>query len=146
LILRSAVRSAVCRQNILYAYTVYAAVRLLYRDGVQTKPQAPLVGQLNTSEHKRVPLLNLWPLPWVEHDNRDLVPLAVLWHPVLLVVRHGSMTLRGFEAVERGGGSRRWAAQKWLCDVMDLAQAQNFIRPDPQIGELKPWAGYASPQ
>jgi hypothetical protein len=123
---------------------VYAAVRLLYSDG-QSKPQfPPLVGHLNTSEHKRVPLLNLWPLEWVEHDDRDLAPLAVLWHPVLLVVRHGSMTLRGFEAVKCHGSPRRWAAQKWICDVMDLELARKQLRPDPRFGEVKPWSGYAS--
>jgi hypothetical protein len=75
-----------------------------------------------------------------------LAPLAVLWHPVLLVVRHGSMTVRGFEAIRCPGTSRRWVAQKWLCDVTDLEGARNHLRPDARIGELKPWAGYGPRQ
>jgi hypothetical protein len=122
----------------LYAYPVYSAVQLLYRDGVQIKPQnPPLVGQLITDKHKQVPRLTLWPLEWTEFGCQDLHPLAVLWHPVLVVVRNDSMALRGFEAISKGP-VRRWAAQKWLCDVMDSQRAREFLRPDPRFGELNP--------
>jgi hypothetical protein len=108
---------------------VYAAVHLLYRDGVQIKPQnPPLVGQLITDRHKQVPRLTLWPLEWTEFGCQDLQPLAVLWHPALVVVRNDSMCLRGFEAI-RKGAHRRWAAQKWLCEVMEVQRARDYLQP-----------------
>jgi hypothetical protein len=124
------------KAGILYFHTVHAAVQLLYRDGVRIAPRLPpLVGQLITGEHRRVPQLTLWPLEWVECDCRDLEPLAVLWHPAIVVVRHGQMTLRGLEGVSNGS-ARRWAAQKWLCDVLDAQRARDYLKPRLLAGAL----------
>ena len=113
----------------LYAYTVYAAVQLLYRDGVYVRRSEPLIGQMFAERHKGVPLLRLWPLEWTDATS-PLQPLAELWQPALVTVQQSSICFRGLEAIRRGPG-RRWAAQKWLCDVMDAQLARARRDPDP---------------
>ena len=105
----------------LYAYTVHAAIQLLYSDGIAGRRSEPLIGQLFLEQYKGVPLLRLWPLEWTDSTS-PLKPLAELWHPVLVAVQYDSICLRGLEACPRGP-TRRWASQKWLCDVLDAQRA-----------------------
>jgi hypothetical protein len=117
---------------------MHAAVKLLYRDGVKIHPQwPPLLGQLQSGWHKTVPLLYLWPMEWVASADAGHRPLAVLWHPELVRVGHSELVLRGYEGIARGH-TRRWCTQKWVCEVLDVHRARDYLGADRRFGEIQP--------
>ena len=126
--------------SLLYIYTVYAAIQLLYREGVQGKPAPPLIGQVVSDRHRGVPLLYVWPLDWTANASYQGEPLAVLWNPTLCGIGYDNIVFRGLEAVPKGV-TRRWVAQKWLCDVLDAARARARLGPDLRYGEVRPAPG-----
>ena len=92
--------------------------------------QTPVVGQIFSDRLKDVPVLLLRPVEWVHHESTRTEALAILWHPVCVAVSDGTLCFRGVEATARGP-SRRWASQKWLCEVLDAPRARARV----QIGE-----------
>jgi hypothetical protein len=119
--------------SVLYAYPVYTAVQLLYRDGVYVRNSQPIIGQIFSDRYKGVPILRLWPLEWKDSTS-PLKPLAELWHPALVNIRHDAFCLRGVEAIQKGP-TRRWASQKWLCDFLNYQQARARLEPDRRISQ-----------
>ncbi len=102
---------------------MFVEVRVLYREGIAARDVHPVVGQIFSARHKNVQVLYLRPLDWVHHESTPTEPLAILWHPVCVVVNYDSMCFRGVEAV-RKGAMRRWTTQKWVCDVLDAQRAR----------------------
>jgi hypothetical protein len=96
-----------------------------------------------TGMHQQATVLYLRPLEWTDSTS-PLEPLAMLWHPVCVAVGYDNLCFRGLEAVPRERG-RRWAAQKWACEVLSHQQARARLEPDKRYGELKAWAPPAPP-
>jgi len=110
---------------------MYAAIELLYRDGVKVKPQwPPLVGQLASDRYKGAEVLYLWPMEWAEQAKEHYKPVAALWQPVFVRLGHSDLVIRGLEGVHRGP-VRRWHVQKWICQVLDSQRARDYLKPTP---------------
>lgn len=114
---------------------MFVAVRMLYREGIGIKPGPPVVGQIISDTERGVRVLRMWPVDWVHNTTWPEPPLAVLWHPVLCGVGFDNIVFRGLETVPKGQ-ARRWSAQKWMCDVLDRAQARDYFKPRMIRGEL----------
>lgn len=115
---------------------MYVAAHLLYRDGAKVpgRPR-PLVGQLYTDSRQRCPVMYLHDLQWRENAPNNYPPLAILWQPVLVRLGHSDLLLRGYEACTRGR-TRWWAAQRWLCDVLDAQSAARYFDHEKPKGAL----------
>lgn len=116
---------------------MFVAVRMLYREGIRTKPMwPPVVGQIISDTEHGVRLLRLWPVDWVHNATWPTTPpLAVLWHPVFGGIGYNDVVVRGLEAVVKGQ-TRRWTTQKWLCDVLDRQQARDYFKSNRLEGPL----------
>jgi len=102
---------------------VFVEVQLLYREGIASRAEPRVIGQIFSDRRQGVPVLFLRQLEWTQNQSTETEPLATLWHPALVVGGFDSMCFRGMESVPRRN-ERRWVSQKWLCDVLDYQRAR----------------------
>lgn len=112
---------------------MWAAVELLYRDGVKAKPSwPPLVGEVRSEFVKGIHVLRLIP---VGGNNGTAEKLASLWRPQLGLVSPSRVRFSGLEA-EGEGSDRRWLAQSWSCEILSHDQAVRYFEPHMRVGDL----------
>ncbi len=102
-----------------------ARIYLGYVDGVaQTSAECgqPIYGQIVSECVKGRQVLELWPFdfPLSAKAESSVKPLRMLWEPRVSGFMQTQFGLSGLECIV-DGSRRRWLAQRWLCEPMDLA-------------------------
>ena len=109
---------------------MWAAVELLYRDGVKGKPSWPkLVGEIRSEVVKGVPTLRL-----IDLSQQGKPALLVLWKPELLSAGCSHINFAGLE--QKGEDRHRWFAQAWRCELLSHQSAMTYHEPRVIMGEL----------
>lgn len=101
-------------------------LRAWYRDGVLVRMPRDQPGQIISDRVGSVPVLHLQEVEWVHNTKWPRPPLCTLWQPVMVGIGHSNIVVRGFELIEKSG-TRRWALQKWTCDVTTFQHARTYF-------------------